>query len=359
MRVLFVHQFIRIMTLSVCLSIFALTASAHEMGSSRKGQQKTVKNGEPRPADFFTKKKMELIKELDDVMREMIWLIRSERPKANKTLFGKVYRALQQAKGGKLTEKNRHSCDQYQLEKVSEFQYRVYEHCQKHRAPDLLAKIDWSQSRVTFQFQGQNYADILGVAASLVAPVVDCQVSVEGENRLSELHCSGFRITRAENVVRFQSIGYKKAKDPMMVLKGEVLKNLLPYSDLIISVPLVGKVQMLEKKKVPDRDETTPEQKAKQKAEELAAKPPVPPVVPTTPIPVDPSNPEETFEPVYNDPVQVVKPPRDGDMPAKPNESESTPQDPKNPVLKNSPPEMIEINESQLPPPPQPIPPSR
>lgn len=341
----FVYHFIRIIAPAIFLWTFAALASDVEMSSSKSGQQKIVKKIETRPVDFFSKKKLELVKELDDVMREMIWLIRSERPTANKTLFGKVYRALQQAKGGKLTEKSKHSCDLYQLEKVSEFQYRVYEYCQKHRSPDLLAKIDWSQSRVNFQFQGQNYGDVLGVAASLVAPTVDCQVTIEDESRLAELTCTGFRITRGENVVRFERIGYKKGKDPLMVLNGEVLKNLLPYSDLTISVPLIGKVKILEKKKAPDIDETTPEQKEKQKAAELAKKP-------TTPAPVDPKK----AEPVYIDPVKVTQPPRDSE--GAPNDSESTQQNPNNDLLKNSPPDVIEINDQQLPPPP-PLTPSR
>lgn len=313
MHILFVHHFIRIIVPAIFVSVIAAKAAQ-------------------KPADFFSKKKMNLVKELDEVMREMVWLIRSERPSANKTLFGKVYRALQQAKGGKLTEKNKHTCDQYKLEKVSEYQYRVYEYCQKHRSPDLLAKIDWSERRATFQFQGQNYVDILGGAAALVAPVIDCTVTIESESRLSELHCTGFRITRAENVVRFASIGYKKGKDPMIVMKGEVLKNLLPYSDLTISVPLAGKVHVLEKKKVPDSDE-------------LAKKPP------TMPAPVDPRKSPENFEPVYVDPAKATLPPREGESP---NDSESTQQNPNNTLLKNSQPDVIEIQENQ--PIPQPLP---
>lgn len=240
-------------------------------------------------ADFFSRKKMDLIKELDEIMREMIWLIRSQRPSANKTLFGKIFRALQQAKGLKLTEKSKHSCDQYLIEKVSEYQYRVYEHCQKHRAPDLLAKIDWSHRKIDFQFQGQNYADVLGLAASLVAPAVSCQVSIDDAIKLLELYCSGFRITRADNVVRFESIVYKKNKDPQMVLKGEVLKNLLPFSDLKILVPLLGKVKILEKKKMPDIDEITP--------------PIIPPITPHSGrvVPVDPRV-IPSAEPLANEP---------------------------------------------------------
>lgn len=352
MRVPFVHHFIRIIAPAIFVSVFVANAARKPAEGSNSGQQNTVKNrptkSEPKPADFFSKKKMELVKELDDVMREMIWLIRSQRPSANKTLFGKVYRALQQTKGGKLTEKNKHTCDQYQIEKVSAYQYRVYEYCQKHRSPDLLAKIDWSQNRATFQFQGQNYADILGSAAALVAPIIDCTVTIEGESRLSELQCSGFRITRAENVVRFESIGYKKGKDPMMVMKGEVLKNLLPYSDLMISVPLSGKVRVLEKKKVPDIDETTPAQKEKekQKADEIAKK------TPAVPVPVDPKKPAEPFEPVYVDPAKATQPPREGEGPV--NDSESTQQNPNNTLLKNSQPDVIEIQENQ--PVPQPLP---
>lgn len=257
----FVYHFIRIYAPFV-VTVFLSSVEAQTLqllvGQNLVKKRIYQVTAKSTKADFFSTKKMDLIKELDEIMREMVWLIRSQRPSANQTLFGKIFRALQQAKGLKLTEKSKHSCDQYLVEKVSEYQYRVYEHCQKHRAPDLLAKIDWSHRKIDFQFQGQNYADVLGLAASLVAPTISCQVSIDDAIKLLELYCSGFRITRADNVVRFESIVYKKNKDPQMVLKGEVLKNLLPFSDLKILVPLLGKVKILEKKKMPDIDEITP-----------------------------------------------------------------------------------------------------
>lgn len=214
MAIPFVYYFVRIITSIVFLFQLSTSVCIAQVKLAPLQQDPVKKSA--RPVDFFSKKKIELIKELDEVMREMVWLIRSQRPSANKTLFGKVWRALQQAKGAKLIEKSKHTCDQYSLEKVTEFQYRVYEHCQKHRNPDLLAVIEWSHSQVKFQFQGQNYADILGMAAALVAPKVDCVVSVEGEAKLVGMSCTGFRITREENVVRFENIVHKKGKDPLM-----------------------------------------------------------------------------------------------------------------------------------------------
>ncbi|MBL7542682.1 MAG: hypothetical protein JNL11_02650 [Bdellovibrionaceae bacterium] len=310
-------------------------------------------------AAFFTRKKMDLIKELDEVMREMIWLIRSQRPSANKTLFGKVYRAFQQAKGGKLTEKNKHSCDQYSVEKISEYQYRVYEHCQKHRSPDLLAKLDWSQRQVDFQFQGQNYADVLGLAASLVAPTIDCKVTIEDEAKLVAFQCAGFRITRLDHVIRFESLVYKKGKEPLMWLKGEVLKNLLPYSDYTIRVPLVGKVQIVEKKKVPDADETTPEQNAREKAKvqpaPQAMSPSARPIEqPMPPAPVDPRElPPMSPLPTQPQPFRPMPTPLPlgPSVPLVPEEGNQSPSSspvpadttPPAEMMQNAPPEMIEI----------------
>lgn len=287
---------------------------------------------------------MDLVKELDEIMREMIWLIRSQRPSANKTLFGKVYRALQQAKGVRLTEKNRHSCDQYTLEKVSEFQYRVYEHCQKHRPPDLLAKIDWNHKNIHFVFEGQNYSDVLGLAAALVAPTIECVVQKGESEKLNNMSCTGFRITRSDQVVRFETITYRKEKDPLMYLKGEVLKNLLPYSDLIISVPLAGKVKILEKKKTPDVDEITPEAKEKLKAKTPAKdQPMVPPIDPRIIPPVSPKMPKHP---------QIPKAPREDSSDLQQSPLDQNPPsvvpnavDPNNEMNKNSDPDMIQIQD--------------
>ncbi len=307
---------------------------------SAEVSQIPVKKMTSKPADYFTKDRMALVKELDEVMREMIWLIRSERPVANKTLFGKVFRALQQAKGIKLTEKSKQACDQYELEKITEFQYRIYEHCQKHRAPDLLAKIDWSHKSVNFQFQGQNYADILGLAASLVAPTVECQVTTDDASKLVKMDCSGFRITRADQVARFDAMTFRKGKDPLMYLKGEVLKNLLPFSELTISVPLTGKVKILEKKKVPDRDETTPEINAKIK--EKNQKPKALPMVPMDPQFIPRPQDPKTQSPVKTTPAPGQVAPRE--------DTEGPPpipdiNDPNSDLRKNSDPEVIQIKD--------------
>lgn len=324
------------------------------VANKKAAQQKPVMAKVSQPIDFFSRKKMDLVKELDDIMREMIWLIRTQRPTANRTLFGKVYRALQQAKGAKLTEKSKHTCDQYTLEKVSAYQFRVYEHCQKHRAPDLLVKIDWSQNQINFQFSGQNYADVLGLAAALVAPVVDCIVTIDNEEKLKEFKCTGFRITRGDQVARFESLGYKKDRSPMMVMKGEVLKDLLPFSDLTISVPLTGKVKILEKKKTPDMDETTPEQKAKEKRKQVEQSQPIkalPPYPVAQPIPeaVDPRNPDAP--PSGQSPNQSPRGSEvDSDRSIENPDPNAPPigaprPNPNNDLRKNSDPDVIELNE--------------
>lgn len=336
----FVHNFIRIIALIGFLAVplWAQVGLATSQKREKNVEQKTVKASSTRPIDFFSRKKIDLVKELDDVMREMIWLIRSERPSANKTLFGKVYRALQQVRGVKLTEKNKHTCDQYSVEKDSMYQYRIYEHCQKHRSPDLLAKMDWSHNQVVFQFSGQNYADVLGLAASLVAPIVDCQVNFDEQEALSYFKCTGFRITRGENVVRFETVIYKKSNDPLIVLKGEVLKDLLPYSDLTISVPRVGKVAIKEKKKVPDMDETTPEQKAKDLQREKQKQEPIK-ALPPYPVAVDPRRPENNDPQANVDPTQS---PREGEGSG----INAVRPSPNNDLRKNADPDVIEIKET-------------
>ncbi|MBN8537919.1 MAG: hypothetical protein J0M15_12765 [Deltaproteobacteria bacterium] len=196
-----------------------------------------------------------VFQEADDVQKEIVWLLTGDRPLFNKTLYGKVLRAKNQYQKIKLKDKSRHQCDVYEL-KVFEKYFQVFEYCQKYRTPDLLAQVSvLGPLQIKTVFYGQNYADSIGLSASLVAPRIDCDLTITPLFFLKRMECSSFKVSRKDEVIELSQFVYDKDAKPTISLEGQVLKNLLPYSKLSVTVPVSGKITIKETKIRPDADE--------------------------------------------------------------------------------------------------------
>lgn len=230
--------------------------------ASRKSSQEVVKTKESikENAKFVlnSKKWNALFQEADEVNREIVWLITEQRPQYNKTLFGKVLRAKSQYQKVKLKNKSQHACDNYHI-KVEEAYFQVFEFCQKHRDPDLLAQVNIKgRHHLHFTFYGQNFADIIGVSAALVSPKIECDLLVTANLGLQKLTCETFKFTRRGQVVELKKFIFDKEANPTISLEGQILENMLPYSKLQVFVPEVGKIKIREIKLRPDPDEYDP-----------------------------------------------------------------------------------------------------
>lgn len=196
-----------------------------------------------------------VFQEADEVQKEIVWLLTGERPLFNKTLFGKVLRAKNQYQKIKLKDKSRHQCDIYDL-KVFEKYFQVFEYCQKYRTPDLLAQVNIiGPLQIKTVFYGQNYSDSIGLSASLVAPHIDCDLTITPLFFLKSMECSSFKVSRKDEVIELSRFVYDKDAKPTISLEGQVLKNMLPYSKLSVLVPATGKITIKETKMRPDADE--------------------------------------------------------------------------------------------------------
>ncbi|NUM58237.1 MAG: hypothetical protein HUU56_06380 [Bdellovibrionaceae bacterium] len=224
-----------------------------------------VKESYKNPLEKFVhdKKWTLVLQEADEIQREIVWLITESRPLFNKTLFGKLLRAKLQAQGIKLKDKSKHSCDIYQTKDMKSY-FQVSEFCQKYRLPDILAEVDASsQTELKVKFYGQNFSDVIGVSAALVAPKVECLVVVDADLRLVKLSCENFKFSRKDQIVELKKMEYDKNRSPTISLEGVVLENMLPYSKLSVVVPEVGKIKIKEVKLRPDPNEYDPKVNAK------------------------------------------------------------------------------------------------
>lgn len=239
-----------------------------------------------KPEDILKSKKWtNTLQEADEINRELVWLVTNKRPLFNKTFFGKVLRAKNQYQSIKLKDKSRHACDNYQV-KVSRDFFEVFEHCQKQRTPDILAKVAVkSKKELDFVFYGQNYSDVIGISAAIVSPKVECQLLVTDNYAVQTLKCRPFKFSKNEQVVDLAYFDYDRERNPRIRVEGKVLENMLPYSTLSVVVPEVGKIKIKETKLRPDPDEFDPAKvKTKQPSKVPTVVEPVNPVTGVVPV---------------------------------------------------------------------------
>lgn len=283
-----------------------------------------------------SKKWTNVFQEADEINRELVWLVTGKRPQFNKTYFGKILRAKNQHQNIKLKDKSRHACDNYQIKSTNNV-FEVFEFCQKHRTPDLLAKVVIKNRKsLDVTFLGQNYSDVIGISSAIVSPKIECELMVSDAFALQTLKCRPFKFSKGEQVVDLSIFDFDRSRNPTIKVEGKILDNMLPYSTLTVVVPEVGKIKIKETKVRPDADEYDPS-KVKPKPEnkkvhETQALPAV-----ETPQPVNPAP-----------SVVPVKP--NGEL-VSPREEQNvifTPEGEK--IIKQSEPDMIELKpESNTP----------
>lgn len=276
-----------------------------------------------KPDDILKNKKWtNVFQEADEINRELVWLITNKRPAFNKTYFGKILRAKNQYQNIKLKDKSRHACDNYQI-KISGANFEVFEYCQKHRSADILAKVEMkNKKQLHIIFYGQNYSDVIGINAAIVAPKVECDLQINDNYAVQVIKCEPFKFSKGEQVVELSYFSYDLSQNPRMKVEGKVLENMLPYSTLSVVVPEVGKITIKETKLRPDPDEFDP---SKVKSKPKPKEPQVNGVQPINPAPS----------------VVPVKP--NGEL-ASPREEQNvifTPEGEK--IIKQSEPDMIEL----------------
>ncbi len=276
------------------------------------------------------KKWTHVFQEADEVQKEIVWLLTGNRPLFNKTLYGKVLRAKNQYQKIKLKDKSRHQCDVYDL-KVFEKYFQVFEYCQRYRSPDLLAQVSiLGPLQIKTVFYGQNYADSIGLSASLVAPRIDCDLTITPLFFLKSMECSSFKVSRKDEVIELSRFVYDKDAKPTISLEGQVLKNMLPYSKLSVLVPATGKITIKETKMRPDSDEVD-----KNKPQVTQTKPHA------TQSKPQPTETIQVNQEIHANPLSVAPPTKDNGE----GETVSPREDEKK--VKQSEPDMIELKEQE------------
>lgn len=213
-----------------------------------KSEKKSAK-APARDADLL--RVVKLAVQADQVQREAWWVISTERRPAPKSAFGKLSRAALWALDGRLTTKGLFNCESYLFKKddktpLGPWSGTFSEKCGKGPEKQLAVWRGTGPRSARVEFSPANLGEVLGLGSSIFGKPLSCEISWTENEILSVLSCPNWEQDRGPQIVRLETYEYRRDEGNLLKLKGKVLENLLPVRKIEASVPLEGKITVVE-----------------------------------------------------------------------------------------------------------------
>ena len=233
----------------------------------------------PEQQALFDREKM-LIRaflQADQVHREVLWILMKDRPPLTKTIFGKIARSIQSDSGEKLKFKSFFKCDQYAVQKQTQglgaypVKMKFFETCGGLSGMPYAELEVLQKDRMSFFFESEKMGDVIGLGSSIINKRMNCSMELDSNQTVTQIKCENLYHDRQNGeVFHLKSYLYRKDKDDLIEVSGEVLKNLVAQRKVQIKVPLAGKIKFSEKELQPTEEDLAREQAERQKAIEDA-----------------------------------------------------------------------------------------
>lgn len=230
----------------------------------------------------------------DQVERQVLWVVAEERRNAPRSPFGKVLRAALMALDGKLATKGLFECENYTFNKSGgpgAWTFEFGENCGGRDGSKFIAT--WrSTSPKTAQvdFIPAHLHEVVGLNASALGRRRTCQVTWNEKGVLDFLSCPGWEVDRGEQLLRLTTMEFRRDRQNLMTLKGQVLESLHPVRKIDARVPLEGVISVTETELVAPAQPPEPPEPPPTAGPAEAVPPPeseAPPTVVGEPIPME------------------------------------------------------------------------
>jgi hypothetical protein len=213
----------------------------------------------PDPAKNIDKELQKILhwfEQMDAIFRESLWVLRKEKPPQGKSIFGKMQRALLVEMKQRLSNKSLFKCDVYSMTRNGVGVGGVPQNAEvmhQCNTKESFIKIgDWHHAKpneLTMNFRGGNLSEVLGFTTGILSPKIRCKLKSNDNDIIESFSCDGLMVdyNPAKNqVLRFNQFEYQRSANSMLYLKGEVLENLDPIRKIEVTVPLEGKIIVIE-----------------------------------------------------------------------------------------------------------------
>ncbi len=224
--------------------------------SEEKSAEKETKVSKKK-SDIHWSRLINIMKQMDAIDRESWWVLTGQKTAAPKSVFGKVMRAAQIEEKVKLTQKHLFNCDKYYSQRnvmsLGGFPQKIVmsNACQKLK--EQFVEIMWMKSEeLNLVFNPEALTDVIGLNASILGRKINCEIKTDEKGIVQNYSCKNMIKNRTNTeTIELETYTFDKKKNNQLTLKGNVMEELKVKRKIETTVPLTGKITVVETEILP------------------------------------------------------------------------------------------------------------
>lgn len=211
----------------------------------------SAKKDVPKEMPLFSKELKEHLYFAASLERESLRMISKNTSFERATLFSVLSYAFEIASGTKRSAPLGTDCNRFQIEKGLGHELRVLKTCQKPSALIALIQPKMQETEFHIVFKTKEWASVVGLSVTLTNPDIECDLEIK-EKKLSSLSCENWAYflsasDASATEIRLKTMRFHRNQELQLKLSGGFFRDLVERKKIDISVPLQGKIKLIEK----------------------------------------------------------------------------------------------------------------
>lgn len=198
----------------------------------------------------FSKTLREAIYFSNSLEREALKLILKDQSLQKITLFSVLSYIFETNSGVKKSTPRGLDCGKYEIQRIQK-DIRIFKSCVKPSVEIVQIHEIEADKEYQFDFLIKEWASVVGPAVSLTGSDVKCIIAIK-DKKLQRLNCDNWSYQTSEDqmsstVVKIKEFVFQRNANNQFTIKGGFFKELSENKKINISVPLAGKIKIIEK----------------------------------------------------------------------------------------------------------------
>lgn len=200
---------------------------------------------------LFSKELKESLHFAASLERESLRLISRNNSLEATSLFSVLSYAFEVASGTKKNPPRNMDCGRFQIEKGDLDQLKILKVCEKPYAVVALVQSRMQDAEIEVTFKIKEWASVVGLSVTLTNPDIVCQLRMK-EKKLSSMVCEHWAYFLSSSdasatEVHLKTFSFYRDQALQLKLSGGFFHDLIERKKIDITVPLEGKIKLIEK----------------------------------------------------------------------------------------------------------------
>lgn len=200
---------------------------------------------------LFSKELKESLHFAASLERESLRLIAKNNSFDAPTLFSVLSYAFEVASGTKKSAPRSIDCGRFQIEKGDIGQLNILKICERPYVIVATVQSKQEDAEIKVNFTTKEWASVVGLSVTLTNPNISCQLSLK-EKKLNSMICENWAYFLSSNdasatEVRLKTMSFHRDQPLQLKLAGGFYHDLVERKKIDITVPLEGKIKLIEK----------------------------------------------------------------------------------------------------------------